>query len=346
MTQPEARSRDLWAVIGQAVGVFIATPLIMFATTVTISADVPGPQGERYDVGGYSLYLKCSGQGSPTVFLDAGLGSDHTEWSAVQPMVARFTRVCSWDRAGLGKSDPRPERGPVTTARIVAELHTLLQQAGIAAPYVLVGHSLGGIDMRLYEKQYPGQVAGLVMAEGTPEQQELTGTGIETSNGEVMDTRSGAQALERWSLPPDLPLVVIERAKDTDSVWQAEQAALSVRSANSLLVIAENSDHRVEMQQPGLVVAGIETVVYSAANQTALGPCPESITHSAGVCLASGTALPEEGVTVSILMLALVGCIALLLGVGTGLVLGRTFLGTRILADSPRLPFNRGPEQG
>lgn len=341
MTRSKPRDRHLWYAIGRAVTVLIAVPVIMLATTVTAGANAPGPDGQRYDVGGYSLYLECSGNGSPTVILDAGLGSDHTEWSAVQPMVARFSRVCGWDRAGLGKSDPRPQRGPVTTDRVVAELHTLLQQAGIGPPYVLGGHSLGGIDMRLFQKSYPGEVAGLVMAEATPEQQELTGTGIESSNGEVMDTKSAAQALEHWSLPPDLPFVVIERAKDTDSVWQAQQAALSVRSANSLLMVAANSDHRVETQQPELVAAGIETVVDSARNQTSLGPCPASVASSGGMCLPPGTALPVDGITVTIAMLVVAGAVALLVGVGMGVVVGRTVLrGPRTVSSSPRRPFD------
>lgn len=314
---------DLPVFCARGVITLIAASAIMLASASTASANAPASDAGLYDVGGYRLYLTCSGAGSPTVILDAGLGADHSEWSAVQPAVARFTRVCSWDRAGLGKSDRRPRRGPVTTFEIAVELHTLLQQAGIKAPYILVGHSVGGIDMRIYQMRYPADVAGLVMAEGTPEQQELTGNGIESGNGEVIVFGPAAHALQHWSLSPDLPLVVIERAEDTDSVWQAQQAALSVRSGNSLLIVAMNSDHRVEEQQPALVAVGIEAVVDSVNNHNPLSQCPDAIPGLGGVCLAAGTALPMTGVTVSIVALVVGGIVVLLAGTGLGLVVGR-----------------------
>ena len=313
-------------VIGRPISLAIAIVLLGFAAlclpAVARAVDGPEAAGSLYDVGGYRLYLQCSGAGSPTVILDSGLGGDHTEWSAVQPTVARVTRVCSWDRAGLGKSDHRPQRGPVATEQIVAELHALLHQADIAPPYVLVGHSLGGINMRVYQMRHPTDVMGLVMAEGTPEQQELTGDGIESANGETMSVGSAAHALLRWGLAADFPLVVIERAKDTDSVWQAQQAALSVLSRNSLLIVANNSDHGVEREQPALVVAGIKAVVESLQNHTRLEQCPSSVPSLGGQCLSAGTAPPEGGVNVSVGLL--VGAIAatLLVGVGIGLLIG------------------------
>lgn len=223
--------------VGLVATVFVVGSVVFLPATATAAGSGPGPAGARYELGGYRLFLECSGTGGPTVILDAGLGADHAEWSAVQPGVARFTSVCGWDRAGLGRSDPQPEWGPVTTESVVTELHTLLQRAGITGPYVLVGHSVGGIDMRLYQHLYPAEVVGLVMAEATPEQQYLTGPTVDRNDGEVMQIGPGARALERSTLPAALPLVVIERAKDTDPVWQAQQAALSVRSANSLLVV-------------------------------------------------------------------------------------------------------------
>lgn len=120
--------------------------------------------------------------------------------------------------------------------------------------------------------------------------------------------------------------MVIERAKNTDSAWQSQQAALSVRSQNSLLVVASNSDHRVQLQQPGLVAAGIEAVVDSANKQTSLGACPVPITASGGVCLAAGTALPENGVTVSVLLPVIAGCTVLLVGMGAGVFSGQIVL--------------------
>src|SRR5215467_2297278 len=187
-----------------------------------------GKARRLYDVGGYRLYMQCEGAGEPTVVLDAGLGADHSEWSAVEPRVSAFTRVCSWDRAGRGRSDKRAGTGPVAVERIVSELHSLLMQARVAGPYLLVGHSTGGLDMRAYQLRFPDDVAGLVMVDSTPEQEELRGSPIDSENGEVIDFGATSRALEHQPLG-QLPLVVIERGRSTDSVWQAEQASLSTR---------------------------------------------------------------------------------------------------------------------
>ncbi len=128
----------------------------------------PAP-GKLVDIGGYRLHINCTGTGSPTVILDAGLGGTSLDWSKVQPAVARFTRVCSYDRAGYGWSESGP--GPRTSQQIVKELHLLLAHAQIHGPYVLVGHSLGGLNMRLYAYRYPAEVAGMVLLDATSEHQ-------------------------------------------------------------------------------------------------------------------------------------------------------------------------------
>src|SRR5437868_14963164 len=113
------------------------------------------PPGKLVDVGGYRLHINCTGTGSPTVILDAGLGGTSLDWSKIQPAVARFTRVCSYDRAGYGWSESGP--GPRTSPQIVKELHLLLVHAQVNGPYLLVGHSVGGLNMRLYAYRYPGE---------------------------------------------------------------------------------------------------------------------------------------------------------------------------------------------
>ncbi len=112
------------------------------------------------NVGGRRLNLLCTGKGSPTVILEAGLLADSSAWRRVQPAISRTTKVCSYDRAGLGFSDPTG--GPRDASAIVHDLHTLLANAGVARPYVLVGWSSGGLFTRLYQYRYPNDVVGLV----------------------------------------------------------------------------------------------------------------------------------------------------------------------------------------
>jgi pimeloyl-ACP methyl ester carboxylesterase len=123
------------------------------------------PPGELYDVGGYRLHLYCVGEGAPTVVLDALFPGTVSNWVWVQPEIAKTTRVCAYDRAGLGWSGRGPN--PRDARQHAAELHALLATAGIPGPYLLVGHSLGGLSVRMFADQYPGEVAGMVLIEAS-----------------------------------------------------------------------------------------------------------------------------------------------------------------------------------
>jgi pimeloyl-ACP methyl ester carboxylesterase len=127
-----------------------------------LSSRYPAP-GRLVDVGGYRLHIQCRGQGGPAVVLEAGLDDFSIFWSRVQPGVAKFSRVCAYDRAGTGWSEASPY--PRTGETMVRELHTLLAQAGVKPPYVLVGHSFGGALVRQYTYAYPDEVAGLVLVD-------------------------------------------------------------------------------------------------------------------------------------------------------------------------------------
>jgi pimeloyl-ACP methyl ester carboxylesterase len=172
---PQKRSR-LWrwtrrlliGLIGLLLVLMLVGAVYQFVSTKIDERKYP-PPGSLVDVGGYRLHLNCTGEGTPTVLMDAGLGGSSLDWSTVQPEVAKFARVCAYDRAGMAWSDAGVQ--PRTSQQIVKELHTLLGNAGVPAPYVLVAHSLGGINMQLYASQYPNEVAGMVLVDSSHENQ-------------------------------------------------------------------------------------------------------------------------------------------------------------------------------
>ena len=155
------------SIVAFALSAFLLLAIAAGATYQSIKARSDArrfPQeGKSVNIGGFNLNINCTGQGSPTVVLEAGLGVPAISWRVVQREIAKFTRVCSYDRAGYDWSDPGPM--PRTSAQSIKELHALLQNAGERPPYVLVGHSFGGTNVRIYNKLYPDQVAGMVLAD-------------------------------------------------------------------------------------------------------------------------------------------------------------------------------------
>lgn len=129
------------------------------------------PSGNIYLVDGYRVHMDCTGTGSPTLVLESGWGSEWLVWSKVQPTLSQVTRVCSYDRAGYGFSDPRP--APRDADHVATELHSLLLQANVTGPIVLVGHSLGGVFIREYATRYPQGVVGLVFVDAVTPTWEL-----------------------------------------------------------------------------------------------------------------------------------------------------------------------------
>ena len=128
-------------------------------------------RGHLVQVGSIRMNIDCSGRGSPTVILESGSGGPSVDWLMVQPEVSKFARVCSYDRAGYGWSDSGPE--PRSTLQIAHELKQLLRASRERGPYVLVGHSMGGYDIRAYTSQYPDDVVGMVFVDASHEDQDL-----------------------------------------------------------------------------------------------------------------------------------------------------------------------------
>ncbi len=173
-TNPPAPARHWIRIIARIL--FFAAVLTLFAgflyENISEARDRrfhPMP-GQLIDVGGYKMHINCTGQGTPTVVLDSGLGDSYVSWLKVQPQIAKFTRVCSYDRAGLGYSDSSPH--PRTSRVMAEELHTLLHNAGVSPPYVLVGHYMGGYNVRLFASLYRSEVAGMVLVDSSHPEQE------------------------------------------------------------------------------------------------------------------------------------------------------------------------------
>jgi pimeloyl-ACP methyl ester carboxylesterase len=143
-------------------------------------------RGQLVDVGPYRLHLECTGSGSPTVVLEPGGGAGATTMAWIAPAVARDTRVCVYDRAGRGWSDAA--QTPPDAVQISTDLHTLLARAHVPGPYVLAGHSFGGLYVMTYADRYPDEVAGLVLVDSTA-----------PKSGDVPDQRHGYSVLKHLS---------------------------------------------------------------------------------------------------------------------------------------------------
>lgn len=143
--------------------------LLLSISTASVASEFPPAPGERYDLGGYQVHIHCQGEGSPTVIVDVGLGDDSTDWLPVQTGVSANSRICVFDRPGYGWSDFGPQ--PRNSMRIAFELETLLARAEIKPPYIMVGHSFGGYNIRVFTANHPEQVQGMVLVDASHEDQ-------------------------------------------------------------------------------------------------------------------------------------------------------------------------------
>jgi pimeloyl-ACP methyl ester carboxylesterase len=265
--------------------------------------------GGLVDVGGRRLYVECTGSGSPTVVLEAGLGLSSDSWTGVLPEIGRTTRVCAYDRAGLGASDPVP--GVRDASDDVRDLERLLARGPIPSPYVLVGHSYGGFLVRLFARAHPEQVAGVVFVDAS---------GYDATRRQLaIWPRSQAPALRRdWAKPVqygvdlkrsealeselrrlgDTPVVAITGARTwTESglpprlaralqrLWRVLHDELAGLSTEHIHVLALRSNHFVMEAQPEVVVDGVRAVVRAVRDKTQLPPCVRVFTGPDVRCL-------------------------------------------------------------
>jgi len=247
----------------------------------------PAPKAVHglYRAAGARLFMDCRGAGPRTVVLDSGLGVDsNATWAAVRPAVARFARVCQYDRAGMGSSPPGPR--PRTSQRMVDELRALLRAAGVKPPYVLGGASFGGLNAQLFASEHPGEVAGIVLVDGlhpdldrrieailgrrasAERRAALARNGEGVRFADILASDAQVRAHRAF---PAVPLVALEHGISFDPggdpdprverMWGALQRANAARSPRGRVVLAPHSHHRIAEDQPELVISAIRQVI-------------------------------------------------------------------------------------
>jgi pimeloyl-ACP methyl ester carboxylesterase len=259
-----------------------------------------GP-GRFVDIGGgRTLYLQCVGSGSPTVLLEAGFGADTFQWQDVQPQLGRATRTCAYDRAGFGRSIARP--GLHDARDEIDDLRRLLDGARIDPPYVLVGHSYGGVLARVFAALHPTETAGLVLIDTTgrdgrrrqlaiwpPSQAPETRRELARTVMGGVDLAAGEALASRIRTLGDTPLAVVTAGREDKfprtparlgrglkRLWDRMQDELARLSDNSVHVVALDSNHDVPSShsgQPSVVIRAVQAVVGAARDHAQLPPC-------------------------------------------------------------------------
>ena len=235
---------------------------------------------QKVDVGGHGLQLLVGGQGSPAVIFEGGFGAGIASWSTVQKDVAAFTQTVSYDRAGLGQSDPGPK--PRSAKQIATELHAALQKSGIKPPYVMVGHSFGGIYVRVFADMYPTEVAGMVLIDPSQEsfndwliknqpdrlkaaQSEIAqaGAGVQAEFAVLDTSYSQARAAK---VPAGIPVTLLTATEDETmpadgrKLWIEKHKEWLATVPGSKHIVVEKATHFIQANQPALVIEAIKEV--------------------------------------------------------------------------------------
>jgi len=259
--------------------VFLCAFVLMTTYTLTVKA-------QMFAAKKHQLFLNCTGERhGPVVIFESGMGDNtSSDWNKVRPEIAKFTKACSYDRAGLGKSttDATPGYGPHadTLEEKVEDLHQLLLSAHIAPPYLSVGHSAGGILVRRFASKYPGSVQGMVLVDSAHEEQvwrfiDIDPKVIQGVSLKPEDLRKSGMlpARERSTWHTDIPLIVIQHGRSItgDGLTKAHEAEfeaamhsmqkdLASRSPQGELRTAEHSGHDIEIEEPEVVAKAIRDI--------------------------------------------------------------------------------------
>lgn len=285
------------------------------STATSSSAPSPSLGAGRADIGGYSLAYQCEGAGSPTVVLEAGYTASGigTFGQTIQPALARNTRVCTYDRAGIGASDARPASvTPLTSVTQAQELHTLLDAIGEQGPFVYVGHSYGGMIARAFAATYPDETSGLVLLDASSEPEipvyDRLNAGpwndgsVQPAPNQRIDIHASVRGLEQASTLGAMPLIVVtagilqDRWLATVPMLEARaQTRLASLSSDSIHVVDRGKGHFLPDNDPSVVIAATLGVVDAARSGDALAACSSLFSDIATVkCLPPGTLAHQQ----------------------------------------------------
>jgi len=236
---------------------------------------------QKVDVGGHSLNLLIGGQGSPAVVFEGGFGAGIASWSTVQKEVAAFARTVSYDRAGLGQSELGPK--PRTAKQIATELHTALEKAGVKPPYVLVGHSFGGIYARVFAEMYPKEVVGMVLLDPSQEtfndwlkknqparlkdMQAQIARPPEGVRAEDAATDASYDEARAAKVPPGILVILLSATEDETMpadarrVWIEKHKEWIATVPGAKHIVVEKTGHFIQAQQPKLVIDTIRQIL-------------------------------------------------------------------------------------
>ena len=279
-------------VVVGALAVGLAVASACASATEDVSA-APQSVAGFVSVSGHRMFYECSGAGSPTVVLDAGSPDTSAVWRWMQPRIAKLTRVCAYDRAGLGRSAPAPT-GRRTAKTQVAELRGLLKAAQIPTPYVVVGHSWGGLLARLFANSYPHLTAGVVLVDATtfPYQTPASAARMpHLRNREGIDIPSTITESNAIRTLGGLPLIVLGSNKPPhDPKFVAAQVAEAALSTDSINATALKSTHYIQRRapsgQPDVVVGAVAAVIKAVRSHGRLLACRQVFPSAAAVrCL-------------------------------------------------------------
>lgn len=236
--------------------------------------------GDLIEVDGHYMRIEQKGEGGPTVVFEPGLSQTRDTWGAIPDEVAKVTGVAVYDRAGVGESDPGSI--PRTTRQIINDLHNLLIRANVAKPYILVGHSFGGLNVRFFACQYPDEVAGMVLIDPSHEEQFMRYAELmpaekrikyirheRGANEERVDMFASAHQVKLARRLPHIPSLIITAGIDhkkatydrSEQIHQELQSSLVSLIPGSRQIIAEKSGHFIQKDQPELVIKAIRELI-------------------------------------------------------------------------------------